>query len=185
VGLDRMRQPRRHGDVVSYDAWSPAESLLPLRGERRQVVVGRNVPHDVPHESPMTNTSPMTNLMDSQVCNPPAGTGRSRSTTRCAPTAPEPLHYFPLTAVSGAPDTPLIPGTRADLGCWGSGVGPVEGAGRPAARSPCGPQKQIPITSPTESSIALPSDLGQPPGEVEEEKKGDPTAHAAQTPRRL
>ena len=45
-----MRQPR-HGDVVSYDAWLRAESLLPLRGERRQVVVGRNVPHDVPVDS--------------------------------------------------------------------------------------------------------------------------------------
>jgi hypothetical protein len=43
-GLERMRQPR-HG-VVSYDAWLRAESLRLLRGERRKVVVGRNVPHD-------------------------------------------------------------------------------------------------------------------------------------------
>jgi hypothetical protein len=97
-------------------------------------------------------------------------------------------YYFLLTAVAGAPDTLLIPGARPELGCWGGPeaarrVPPGVWGGRRSDRR-AGPKKEFPSIS-TESSIVLPSDLGQTPEEVEGEKKGDPTAHATQTPRRL
>jgi hypothetical protein len=58
-----MRQPRHGGTrlFVSYDASLRAESLLPLRGARRQVGVGRNAyglaPHGVlPYTLPTSST---------------------------------------------------------------------------------------------------------------------------------
>ena len=72
-----------------------------------------------------SNSLQRVSLPRHQLVMPPAWPGAAGETpvcqgpTRCAPPAPDLLHGFLLTAVSGAPDTPLIVGTQADLDCWG------------------------------------------------------------------
>jgi len=123
-------------------AWANADNRLPKSSERFSPTSACG--------PPTSTVRPPNPLPRNQLAMAPArpvaagGTPVCQGPARCAPTTPDLLHFFLLTAVSGASDTPLIPGTRADLGCWG---GP-RAAGRPAARSPRGPQKQIPITSP-------------------------------------